>query len=95
MLESFLLLLVLLSSFFFSSSREIFETLVECVLRNLLFLLEPQNASFTPRSRDDHFPKDETMGEDETEEERNDMLSISLFSKALIFICFIISSRWI
>ena len=95
MLESFLLLLVLLSSFFFSSSREIFETLVKGVLRNLLFLLEPQNASFTPRSRDDHFPKDEAMGEDETEEERNDILSISLFSKALIFICFIISSRWI
>jgi len=89
LLKSFLLLLVLLSSFFFSSSREIFETLVkECVLRNLLLLLEPQNASFTPRSRDDHFPtKDETMGEDETEEERNDMMSVSLFSKALIFIC--------
>ena len=91
MLESFLLLLVLLVSFFFSSSREIFETLVKGVLRNLLFLLEPQNASFTPRSCDDHFPKDETMGEDETEEERNDMISISLFSKALIFICFLIS----
>jgi hypothetical protein len=88
LLKSFLLLLVLLSSFFFSSSREIFETLVkECVLRNLLFLLEPQNASFTPRSRDDHFPKDETMGEGDTEEERNDMMSVSLFSKALIFIC--------
>ena len=91
LLKSFLLLLVLLSSFFFSSSREIFETLVKCVLRNLLFLLEPQNASFTPRSRDDHFPKDETMGEGDTEEERNDMIKECFFilEIALIFICFI------
>jgi hypothetical protein len=66
-------------SFFFSSSREIFEKLVGCVLRNLLLLLE-QNSS-APRSCDDHHPlKDEMMGEDEEAEERNDM-GVFLYSR--------------